>query len=270
VRVQYFCVVIVSIFIFIFICIFFVFQRSLSKDFDRKMCAWPDELFDLLGQLLELNPAHRISAADAMRHPFFRLEPVSDKRYRADDGIQSRHRIRYSLGKEPCAAIWNLMQRTICAPTDADWVAFRKALKSASRLKQQFYSDNVEPGPDETSMRDAILPFLSFFLLKHRSECPDSLPADHIFPDLISDSSSPRTRRLNQSSSRVRVLEDLEDMAIMTFSLQERQYFQTWRLSEELIGYPLADVKPLTRTERHQKRARDAAFRFKQERGSEN
>ena len=38
---------------------------------DSTVPPWPDAMYHLLAQLLEVNPIHRLTAADALQHPFF-------------------------------------------------------------------------------------------------------------------------------------------------------------------------------------------------------
>jgi serine/threonine protein kinase len=39
--------------------------------------SWSEELIDLLGKMLTLNPVNRITAAEALEHPFFVTDPLA-------------------------------------------------------------------------------------------------------------------------------------------------------------------------------------------------
>ncbi len=143
----------------------------------RSRPEWPDELFNLLTQLLELNHTKRITAADALAHPFFLLTPqvplppslpASSLRVPIHISVQKGARkrsiavdvnLRPVAVPEPAPSALDMMCRTECAPSVTDLMRLNHVLTvhapdktlSKARAKGKFKTKGNSPAVASTT-----------------------------------------------------------------------------------------------------------------------
>jgi serine/threonine protein kinase len=145
----------------------------LSKGHTQPRAIWPPELYDLLGRLLELNPAHRLSAAQAANHVFFRVKTTivhqtvprsqsvansvsptaahSGSAASSSSSHSQKSTIEFKVGAHYEKGVRDL-GLIAALPTDLDWIALQRTVSSpTARQRRQLHREDDRDAADPSS-----------------------------------------------------------------------------------------------------------------------